>query len=559
MVEEIKFVKYKKFSDITLRFSNNINVIAGANGTCKTSLLHIISNSFKMPTSSASSMKEEKDCLSQIQNINHIFNPKIESLTKGDKEFNDPAKGVSGTLYSVTFKTDTNPLIIDFRKHNTSTDTLKEKSRYRIIPKYTAGSGTSLLAAPIIYLSLTRLFPFGEFSDNEVLNKISKKLPEKYQDKINALYKDFTKFEVSNVKHQKMGSLKHKSDFVTNKEGVDSNTISAGEDSLYIILTALVSLEYFYTIFSKPSILLLDEIDATLHPAFQIKLFNLLVGYAKTNNIQVFFTTHSLTLIEYALSSKEHVKYLLEVPSGIFEMEDVNMPTINRNLLNQTNDSPDIFIPKKIPIFTEDAEAKILLEMLLDFFHREDMDGFGKIRNFFYIVENISIGSTILRNMFENQTIDNFKGSICLLDGDQATKKSDIQNSIMCLPGKDSPEKFLFEYAKKLIQRDDPFWTNTLSIQSGYTVSAVQETLIEPYEKINAEYDSKKEGGVTTKGFKREAYKNLFNKNSNLMKTLFGHWIVQNKQETDEFYKTLQIMFYKNGKLKNIDISLWVR
>lgn len=66
MVEEIKFVKYKKFNDITLRFSNNINVIAGANGTCKTSLLHIISNSFKMPTSSASSTKEEKDCLSQI-------------------------------------------------------------------------------------------------------------------------------------------------------------------------------------------------------------------------------------------------------------------------------------------------------------------------------------------------------------------------------------------------------------------------------------------------------------------------------------------------------------
>lgn len=53
MVETIKFVKYKKFNEITLGFSDNINVIAGANGTCKTSLLHIISNSFKIPTSSA--------------------------------------------------------------------------------------------------------------------------------------------------------------------------------------------------------------------------------------------------------------------------------------------------------------------------------------------------------------------------------------------------------------------------------------------------------------------------------------------------------------------------
>lgn len=459
----------------------------------------------------------------------------------------------------MTFKTDSNPLTIDFRKHNTSVDTLKDKSRYRIIPKYTAGAGTSLLPAPVIYLSLTRLFPFGEFSDNEVLNKISKKLPDAYQDKINALYKDFTKFEVSNVKHQKMGTLKHKSDFITNKEGVDSNTISAGEDSLYIILTALVSLEYFYTIFSKPSILLLDEIDATLHPAFQIKLLSLLAGYAKNNNIQVFFTTHSLTLIEYALSSKEHVKYLLEVPSGIFEMEDVDMPTINRNLLNQTNDSPNIFLPKKIPIFTEDAEAKIILEILLDFFHKEDMDSFGKISNFFYIVENISIGSSILRNMFENQTIDNFKGSICMLDGDQTVQKTDIQNSIMCLPGKDSPEKFLFEYAKILVERNDPFWKSTVNIQSGYTVSAVQEALIEPYEKINALYESKKVEGKTTKGFKREQYKDLFKKNSNLMKTLFGHWIVQNKQETDDFLRNFQKLFYKNGKLKNIDISLWAK
>ena len=44
---KLEFIKYRKFENITFEFNKNINIIAGVNGTCKSSLLYVISNSFK--------------------------------------------------------------------------------------------------------------------------------------------------------------------------------------------------------------------------------------------------------------------------------------------------------------------------------------------------------------------------------------------------------------------------------------------------------------------------------------------------------------------------------
>lgn len=65
----------------------NINIISGTNGTCKTSLLHIISNAHQAVTKNCTWLRD-KECLDIIKQINSMTNPKIESLTKGDKEYN---------------------------------------------------------------------------------------------------------------------------------------------------------------------------------------------------------------------------------------------------------------------------------------------------------------------------------------------------------------------------------------------------------------------------------------------------------------------------------------
>lgn len=95
MIKSITFEHYRKLKEIELQFSKGINIISGTNGTCKTSVLHIISNSFKEP------MKIET--MKVIRVLNTSTNPKIETLTKGDKKYVDPALGTTGTLYRAEY------------------------------------------------------------------------------------------------------------------------------------------------------------------------------------------------------------------------------------------------------------------------------------------------------------------------------------------------------------------------------------------------------------------------------------------------------------------------
>lgn len=197
---------------------------------------------------------------------------------------NDPAHGVSGILFTVDYF-DREPL--GFRRHNSLMAT-----RFAVKPIYKPGSGDKLPHCPVIYLGLSRLVPFGEFQNDSALAGIE----------ITALYKSFTHYSISYTSTQQMGDLKTRAEFSSDKEGIDSNTISAGEDNLYVILAALVSLKYYYESITSTktveSVLLIDEIDATLHPAFQLKLLKLMREYSERYKIQIIFTTHSMSTLE---------------------------------------------------------------------------------------------------------------------------------------------------------------------------------------------------------------------------------------------------------------------
>src|SRR5699024_10254644 len=119
--------KYRKLENMEINMMPGINIISGTNGTCKTSLLHMISNAYQAVTKNCDWISD-KNCLDIIKQINNITNPKIESLTKGDKTYNDPANGISGTLFSVDYYGHTS---LDFRKHNS-----KISSRYAVKPWY---------------------------------------------------------------------------------------------------------------------------------------------------------------------------------------------------------------------------------------------------------------------------------------------------------------------------------------------------------------------------------------------------------------------------------------
>ena len=548
MIKEIKIIQYRKLKNLSLSFSPKLNAISGTNGTCKTSLLHLIGNSLQAPTTKCDWLKDCK-CLPVIKAVNSVTNPKVESLTRGDQAYNDPAHGVKGPLFTVDYF---DAASLDFRRHNSS-----QITRYAVKPKYTPGTKDTLPYCPVIYLGLSRLVPFGEFQNDDALSNIKKKLPQVYLDEIARLYKGFTNYEISYNATKQMGDIKVRSEFSSNIEGIDSNTISAGEDNLSIILTALSSLKYYYESIESnrlvESVLLIDELDATLHPAFQIKLLNLFREMAEAYKIQVVFTTHSLSLIEEMLSKKDNVLYLLDNVTSVAIMEEPDIYKIKMHLQSLTHEN--IYADKVIPLFTEDDEARTILDILFSHYNNESED-FRNACRFFHQVHT-NIGAENLVGIFtDSKLLRTTMRSICILDGDH---NSDISNCIIALPGKKAPEQLLLDYAEQLYVEDDPFWIQRTIVDKGYGKMYYISQIQTPVREFREEMDRKREGEESTKGKTREFNKKLFCNQKTFFELLFKHWLHNpvNKPEVDRFFNELHTLFLKVAHYHEINPKEW--
>ncbi len=547
MIKNINIIQYRKLSDLSLNFTKNINAIAGTNGTCKTSLLHLLGNSLQAPTKKCSWITDEK-CLSIIKAVNSVTNPKVESLTRGDLTYNDPAHGVKGSLFSVDYY---GAESLNFRRHNSS------QTRYAVKPKYQLGTNESLPSSPVIYLGLSRLVPFGEFQNDAAISNIKKKLPQAYQDEIANLYKKFTHYEILFNTTKQMGDIKVRSEFSSNIEGIDSNTISAGEDNLNIILTALVSLKYYYESITSTkeieSVLLIDEIDATLHPAFQIKLLNLFREMSQLYKIQIVFTTHSMSLLEEMLLKKDNVLYLIDNVTSVFQMEEPDIYKIKMHLQSITHE--DIYEDKIIPLFTEDDEARCLLDLLFDYYKTAHPE-FRNVHGFFHKVYT-NISAENLTGIFsDDKLLHTTMRSICILDGDHT---SNVNNFIIALPGKDSPEKMLLKYIETLYDEDDHFWRNRTIVDKGYTKNYYITNIKNVVDAFEEELSRLRANGESTKGKQREFSKKLFNANKPFFVLVFKHWIHNpvNNDEVEKFYKDLRILFLKVAPYHEINPKEW--
>lgn len=551
MIKEIRFKQYKKLKEINVTLSPNVTAISGTNRTCKSSILHVISNSYKRVDTNCDWVKD-KDCLRNINGVNSYMNPKIESLARETMgEYRDPAIGVSGTLYSVEY---INSTVLDFRRHNA-----KKIGRYSLKPKYGNNMHERLPSCPVIYLGLPRLVPYGEFDNEAAVSRGKKSLPSEYKQELIDLYKKFTNYDISLIRTQKLGDLKYRTEFTSYEQGIDSNTISAGQDNLFIILTALASLHYYFdSIESKrpvESILLIDEIDATLHPAFQIKLLNLLRDYSEKYKIQIVFTTHSLTTLEDSLKHKDNVLYLLDLKDSVSIMQDPDIYKIKMQL--QTLTAQNIFQDKVIPIFTEDKEARLLIDLIFNYFE-EKHPKFRDVKRFFHMI-NANIGADSLRGMFKDEQLTkNTMKAICILDGDQ---NKDLKYCIASLPGtnlgkkKDqglSPENLLFKYSSYLYNKRNDFWKDDYAVRRGFSKTWYEDKIKKPLEDFD-------QGKIAKSHKKREFYKKLFNDNIEFFKMAFKHWLnnPENESSLNSFYFELRALFRKVAPYNEINPQEW--
>ncbi len=556
MVKRIKFKQYRKFGQgLEITFQPGVNIVSGVNGSCKTSLLHIISNAYKKLTQSTSLLREDERgrFLKIFSKITKDVNPKIEALTKGDKEYNDPAIGCTGVLFEVDYF---NFPSLGFRRHNS-----KKTERYALKPQYGRDSKEKLPPLPVVYLGLSRILPIGEHSE-ENLSATNTAIPPKYQTELCRLYQEFTALEISNVYIQQMGQIKKRGDFKTRQPGVDSNTISAGEDNLYIILTSLVMLRYYYETLTEPqreveSVLLIDELDATLHPSIQIKLLHKLAEYAATYKIQIVFTTHSLTILEEALSRKNRFEcppkiiYLTNDESSVELMQRPDVKRIKMHLNNLSR--AELFAIRDIPVIVEDSEAEKIVAWMFDYFADRCPNFKNYIKNSLKIIP-LKIGSDSLKTLFQSQELQ--LPMFLVLDGDVNIGNA---RNILKLPGNVSPEEYLYNYAQKLHETDDYFWNSSPESIEFPGKQFFRDHIKLPVEKFQQDLKTREESDDSVKGEKRKKWKKIFQDKITFFQAVFRYWLRQseNQEFLKDFYLKMGKLFAVIARDYGLDPTAW--
>lgn len=543
MIKKLSFIHYRKLKNVEINFSKGVNIISGTNGTCKTSILHLISNSFQEPTG--------VNCMKSIRSLNNCTNPKIETLTKGDKMYANPAIGTIGILYSAEYY---DGVKLDFRRKNDK-PLEQEKKRFRIIPKYSKGTNEKLPVAPVIYLGLSRLISSGEIDDSDFTKKRDV-LPKEYHAEIAKLYKELTKQEIDTDSYKTMQyeKIKTRADFVTTEEGIDSNTISDGQDNIHIILTSLVCLKYYFDETGKESILLIDEADSTLHPDLQLKLLKIFKKFSSNYNIQITFTTHSLDFLEEGIKKEEYnVIYLDDDIEKVKVLKDDKLDIYNIKTRLYSKSMEDMLRDKYIPVYTEDKEARLFLEMILNYF-ADKKEEFSRIRNYFYLADSY-LGCDNLCKLFKDKVCQKqFLNCIGIVDGDKELDEKDINNNLLKLPGNASIEKLVFDYSNKLYEENiEDFWDND-------TVSGMGFTRVYYRDHIKADIDDIKDKLGSTDKKERELNKACFNKdnNYNFFKLILKYWInhTDNQAELEYLYNGICILYMKTSELNGINRKL---
>ncbi|AWV21735.1 ATP/GTP-binding protein [Roseomonas mucosa] len=179
--------------------------------------------------------------------------------------------------------------------------------------------------------------------------------------------------------------------------------------------------------YPKYGIILIDEVETSLHPRAQRRLIRDLCHVAREKELQIILTTHS----PYVLSElpPEARIYLFEGVSGKTVVTGVSPEFAMTRMDEEAHPEVDIYV--------EDKRAKAMVEEILISSERELLSR-AKIIPFGTAMVGKALGLMAHQERFP-------RPSVVILDGDQAPS-----DGCIILPGHDAPERIVFgELAEK--------------------------------------------------------------------------------------------------------------
>lgn len=528
IIKDISIKKFRGFNNVDFELGFNLTAITGQNGTQKTTILGMLCQSFSI-TENENPMKNEKPLCggTYISSFADKFKLSEEFDKVGEHE------------WTLNF---CNPKIESYTIESIHRE--KSKGTIRFWKKGDKTKGSGYIQLPVIYLSLKRLIPIAEvngLTENEdfVLTDDEIKFYKEHFNKILILTR-----EADKIKSSKYLYSTNKQTLGASTDHYDWKSNSAGQDNLSKILLAILSFKRLKEKYGKDyngGILAIDEIDATFYPGSQIKLIEYLIKFSSKFDIQIIFTTHSLTILENLSKlqedkiRKDQIKtmFLLKEDGNVIIKNNVDYNFIQNHLNRSLTGKP---INKKIDVYTEDKEGTIFIKSLL---------GNSKTKYLNFIDIPLGCGSLIQLAQKKIPSFT-FPNSMIVLDGDvkkdkaQYNKVKKLKN-ILLLPLNQSPEQILAEYLNTLSDANE-LWGN---IDSTYDHSIC-------FEKYSIDEIFHGNGNLKA----REVAKKWFNDNlvlwgRNANKVL-NQWKKENIDEVKKFNHNFDTLLFEfNKKLRN--------
>lgn len=537
-ISKLNINNFRLFKNQIFFLGKYITVFSGTNAVGKSTLLGILGNSSELKTKDGRPILQKQ------------FRTEFSEIFKMSQDF-DKTKSNILTIYFDDG--DYRICRITWQKHSKSdskTGVKQTKLRPRIIPEYIDKESKKRHSQkknwPTLFLGLSRFYPLGE-SDTQDLKR--KKYIDKFPDltenrnraykKILSLPNDIKETSTISIdetsRKQVVGITTSNYDYLTN---------SAGQDNLGQILLAVDS----FRILKKSrdnkyngGLLLIDEIDATLHPSAQNRLFDYLFRSAKALDLQIVCTTHSLSLLSYVSKkisyntdteeSNPIELYYMSIANNTNDVRTLRNPKyeIMRSLLLE---NPILQDTHKAAILSEDEEARWFIKNIIKG---------TKLENHFNFLP-MKLGKNSIISLIEGDPIY-ASTKIIVFDGDlpqdhstshtiEKLKSNEIY-TILVLPGGMSPEQTLNHFLTTPSEWADKYFEQDICFCQGITRSLFQnEDLTDPTV------------------VSRETYKEWFQKYQNTFNAteLFHFYAQQYEDELNKFRNQLEAAYHKISK-----------
>lgn len=471
-ITKVNIHRFRGFHDQEFEVGSQITAIAGQNGTQKSTLLGMITQTFSIPKENP--MYGEKPLCGGT--YRSAFSDKFRLSPTFDKP-----KEHEWTLF-----------FDNGQQFEIESITRTGDSNVRFWRKGSRGKGDGYIQFPTIFLSLKRLVPLAEESaiktDDALLT------PDEIV-RFKELHNQILLITTTAITSTTGITSTNKQSLGINTALYDWNQNSMGQDNIAKIILALFSFQRLkdkYGSSYQGGILAIDELDATMYPASQFELVKVLRKYASELKLQIFFTTHSLSLLKATDELCQEVKtrpetsnqvkiiFLQRSDDNILIKSDISFSEIVLNLkaIAETPNNKK----KKFTVYREDKETELIVKAILK----------PKLYGCLNFVDVTLPCSMLIELVNKKVPAFTYPHSIIFLDGDvrkeskSSKKLSEIRN-VLLLPGKESPERLIATYLFNLSD-EDPLWG---SLSNGYTKQVCFRTI--RYEHVMEDRQKAKE------------------------------------------------------------------